>query len=143
MNQNPLFLFLRNRIEENGNMTKLFTDPDYYGLLEEVDWVKWFAQFVLDKKLLKGWKIKFLDFEDTSSCDNERKIIEISGLGSQPRYYLKEIILHEISHALDPDSDLGKTSVYSHDSAFFKRYGKLLIEFSEFEPNNKGIYKNG
>lgn len=112
MNQNPLFLFLRNRIEENGNMTKLFTDPDYYGLLEEVDWVKWFAQFVLDKKLLKGWKIKFLDFEDTSSCDNERKIIEISGLGSQPWYYLKEIILHEISHALDPDSDLGKTSVY-------------------------------
>lgn len=72
-------------------MTKLFTDPDYYGLLEEVDWVKWFAQFVLDKKLLKGWKIKFLDFEDTSSCDNERKIIEISGWDLNHGIILKKL----------------------------------------------------
>jgi len=102
--------------------------------LAKTDWVKWFAQSVLLQKNLDDWKIVFLDFDDGSSCNNEFKIIEISGLGSNTWYYLKEIILHEVAHALAPDSNVGKTSVTSHDPAFFKRYGELLIEFANARP---------
>jgi len=102
--------------------------------LSRTDWVKWFAQSVLSEKNLNDWEIVFLDFDDGSECNNEFKKIEISGLGSDSWYYLKEIILHEVAHALAPDNNAGKTSATSHDSAFFERYGELLKEFSEYEP---------
>jgi len=102
--------------------------------LAQTDWVKWFAQSVLHQKQLTGWKIKFLDFNDGSRCNNEFKHIEISGLSDQPWYYLKEIILHEVAHALAPDQNYKKASATSHDASFFERYGELLIEFSQYEP---------
>ena len=102
--------------------------------LAQTDWVKWFAQFVLHQKQLTGWKVIFLDFNDGSRCNNEFKHIEVSGLSDQPWYYLKEIILHEVAHALAPDQNYKKASATSHDASFFKRYGELLIEFSQYEP---------
>jgi len=102
--------------------------------LSQTDWVKCFAQSVFHQKQLTGWKIKFLYFDDGSCCNNEFKQIEISGLGDQPWYYLKEIILHEVAHALASDQNYKKTSATSHDASFFKRYGELLIEFYQYEP---------
>jgi len=102
--------------------------------LAKTGWVKWFAQFVLSEKNLNDWETVFLDFDDGSSCSNEFKRIEISGLRSDSWYYLKEIILHEVAHALAPDRNIGKTSATSHDSEFFKRYGELLVQFSEIQP---------
>jgi len=106
--------------------------------LAQTEWVKWFGNYVINDKL-SNWKIKFLDFNDGSCCNNEFKHIEISGLGDQPWYYLKEIILHEVAHAVAPDQNYKKTSATSHDVSFFERYGNLLLEFSSYEPTICGI----
>lgn len=100
-----------------------------------------FAQSVLIQKQLSDWEIKFLDFDDGCCCNNEFKHIGISGLGKQSWYYLKEMILHEVAHALAPDQNYKKTSATSHDAAFFDRYGKLLVEFSQYEPAKENYTK--
>lgn len=95
---------------------------------------KWFKEFVDHVFLFEGlqdWKITAFH-EPFDGGARYSKTIKIDQLYTNPWYSLKELFLHEVAHALDPLGD--RSSWVSHDPEFFRRYGELLIRYSQCQP---------
>lgn len=110
-------------------------EKNNFDLNDETKWFKEFVDHVFLYEGLQDWTITaFHELFDGGACYNNVKTIEIDRLHTMSWYYLKELFLHEVAHALDPMGD--RSSWVSHDPEFFRRYGELLIRYSQCQPKD-------